>query len=159
MSSVIWHNGRIVARSFDVGRRQTGVHYDHGEVHSTPSATARQAASERAASLAEKERLQIGSVFTDKTTGLSYTVAQRLLPKDGWGTTEFWLDRWNIDLHALHVFVRNGYLVGSVEHGSRIFRYRVVDEARLKKSIHWRDQKNRLLRDARNKNKAEKTKK
>lgn len=95
-----------------------------------------------------------GSVVFHPGDKINYRLLDCLPPLDGWASTDFWQDRWNVDHKAILAFAERGYLDPAMETGSQICRFRCRDEYRLKISDIWRLHKNRLIRATKARNKS-----
>jgi len=98
-------------------------------------------------------KLRAGDIARDTKTNVVYRVLEHLDPKDGWGSAEFWVDRWNLDFRAIEDFARAGYLDAGIERASQVRRYCCRNELNLRASKPWKDAKNRISR-ARNRAKS-----
>lgn len=87
-----------------------------------------------------------GTAYYDKEDEITYRVLDDVNIQDGWGTTQFWQQRWKIDHKAICKYVQCGYLDAVIVKGGQVRRYRCRDEVRLLESDEHKRAKKRLTR-------------
>jgi len=74
-----------------------------------------------------------GEGWTDPDDDITYRIVRKGLldPAQGWGTIDFWLERYNCQVNALHAMCERGMLDAAIEEGSVVKRFRCRDETRV----------------------------
>jgi len=62
---------------------------------------------------------------------IEFKVVDRLDPREGWASSEFWQARWSITHREILQFVALGYVEAARERGSHVGRFRCPDETEI----------------------------
>jgi hypothetical protein len=78
-----------------------------------------------------------GTPMKDAHEDLVYRVLDSLNPLDGWASSEFWQDRYQLEHKDIVTLVQYGLMDAAVAKHSELRRYRVRDERYLKESTQF----------------------
>lgn len=88
-----------------------------------------------------------GVAVRDSEEGATYRMVKHLDPREGWATTMFWQERWNIAHADVLRLVEVGLLDAAIEEGSQVRRFRCRDEhAVLHHDVYYKAQERQGLR-------------
>lgn len=73
-----------------------------------------------------------GIPYRDPSTGLTYRIVRALDMSEGWGTADFWMQRYGVvDFRFVQEWVERGWLDAAMVRGSPTKRYRCRDERKI----------------------------
>jgi len=62
---------------------------------------------------------------------IEFNIVEKLDPREGWASSEFWQTRWSISHREILQLVALGYVEAALERGSKVGRFRCADETEI----------------------------
>jgi hypothetical protein len=66
-----------------------------------------------------------------RNQAIEFKIVEKLDPREGWASSEFWQARWSTTHREILQLVALGYVEAALERGSKVGRFRCSDETEI----------------------------